>query len=724
MEYRYRKNLRDPKTIKCADLSKLNKKKPTFSTKGKFREWCADPNTDHCFYSTTIGDNPSLRITTDNPVNAICGIVADYDAAVDFTIIDKLLATQCKGAMPTWRSKTQSGYLRLVWEFDATLPIGPDLFDTFMKRMASQLGLERIFAGFDTSSLKASQYFELGEDWVKVGKPLDKAVYQTALRKAAMDKPPQVADTTIPIDVVAKEVKERFPNRWHGDFGIGERGPLFWIDDGIEREGCQVSEDGMVCYSDRAGKSFVSWREILGKKFVEDFESKKIGDLLDQYWFNGRMYFKLMHGTSKQIPEKQLVMELRKAGFSPRAKKGQTLSEVESALLSICNENRIDEIAPVVFSKDRVVHYNSNRILNNASVSPVLPDADGDPAKWPFLHTWLHQLFVNEKHQTVEYFFAWMKRFYMSVLDREPFQGQALLLVGPTSRGKSLLSNIVISEMVGGFADASDYLSGQTSFNKDLGGAAAWVIDDTVSAASFQDQRKASELIKKSVANPRMAYHAKYVDAVSVPWTGRVIMSLNMDANSLSVIPAMDSSNRDKLMALRVSTKARDKFPPNKVLEKTIREELPHFARWLLDWKVPKVIEGSSRFGVVSYIDKSIASAAYDNSSRSSIAELVEFFVKRAREYFTSPIWRGTLTEFQVAIHEFNGGRNVGMSGQLEFVRRGMLIMEDACKNNKKLRPVQSRGFGGGKIWEIDLHDKYDIDKGNPNKKKDTVATL
>lgn len=91
------------------------------------------------------------------------------------------------------------------------------------------------------------------------------------------------------------------------------------------------------------------------------------------------MYFKLIHGTAKQIQEKQLVMELRKAGFAPRPKKGQALSEVESALLSICNENRIDEIAPVVFSKERVVNYNSHRILNNANVYPVLPDSDGDP---------------------------------------------------------------------------------------------------------------------------------------------------------------------------------------------------------------------------------------------------------------------------------------------------------------------------------------------------------
>ena len=153
------------------------------------------------------------------------------------------------------------------------------------------------------------------------------------------------------------------------------------------------------------------------------------------------------------------------------------------------------------------------------------------------------------------------------------------------------------------------------------------------------------------------------------------------------------------------------KFPPNVELEEIIENELPHFGKWLLDWEVPKKVRGASRFGVVSYIDGTIANAAYDNSSRSSIAELVEFFVKRAREYYNYPIWQGSLTEFQVAVHEFNGGKTVGMSNSLEFVRRGMLVLEDACRNSKKVRPVTSKITGAGKIWWIDLDEKFDIDK-------------
>ena len=83
MEYRYLKNLKDKKAHKFTDPLSVQKKKPAFSDKAKFRAWCADEKTDHVFYSTVEGDNPSLRIQSDNPPNAISGIVADYDAPVD-----------------------------------------------------------------------------------------------------------------------------------------------------------------------------------------------------------------------------------------------------------------------------------------------------------------------------------------------------------------------------------------------------------------------------------------------------------------------------------------------------------------------------------------------------------------------------------------------------------------------------------------------------------------
>jgi len=671
------------------------------------------------------GLTPKRRIDSENKVAKIYGVVADYDAPVDWGNVDDIIAAKCGKCMPTWRTKTNSGYIRLVFEFEEVASIDHSLYKPFMAELKKSIGFHKIFAGYDTKSENPSQYFELGEDWVGVRGKVPPAVVQTALFKAAKSSPPQSVDTSIPIERVAEELEERFPNRWVGEFEVGARGPLFWIDDGIDREGCQVFEDGMVVYSDR-DNGWKTWRDIFGPAFVKDFEQQKMGNLLDEYWFNGRQFFKLLHGSAQPIPRDQLVLELRQRGFKARSKKGENLSEVESAILVISNENRINEIAPVVFQRDqRVVDYNGTRILNSSNISPVEPAEDGDIEKWPFLYNFFDQFFVDSTSVRTKYFFfAWHKRFYLAVLNNTLDQGQACILVGPAKRGKTLLSNKIIAESVGGFADASDYLSGGTKFNKDLGRAASWVIDDTVSAASFQDQRKATELIKKGVANPRIEFMAKYADAISLPWAGRIIVSLNDDANSMSVIPTLDSSNRDKLMAFRVSQKSFD-FPEKKVLEDTISKELPHYCKWLEEWKPPAEVMDDDRFGVRSFIDGNIASAAYDNSSRSQVAELVDFFSKACREQNdTLTQWRGTITEFQVAIHAYNNGRSLGASNRLEFVRNGLSHLEDAGKANDEIRPIKSIGRGSGKVWIIDVSQEFDIDPDKFTESLEAAETL
>ena len=715
MKYNYLQNHRATSIIGTDDITSLNFTTPVFSSKAEFRSWCADANTNHCFYSMAEGDNPSCRISEDNPINRMHGFVADFDAPVDWARIDDILKIRCEGGhMPTWRSKTQSGYIRLVWEFSKPLPLNEDIAEAFLKRLSDALKASMLLAGFDRTSLKPSQYFELGKEWTRIGDPLADEFVRIALLKAANDKPIKTSDTNIPLEEVAAAVEGKFPNRWKGEFTVGSRGPLFWIDDGIERDGCQIREDGVVCYSDRADKGFMSWRDILGRRFVEQFEEKKLGSLIDQYWFNGKAFYKLLGDCPVTIPKEQLVLELKKAGFSPKMKKGQTISEIEQAILTISNDCRVEEVAPVVFSRERVVTFNGRKILNNNRTTPLRPADNGDPANWPWIDSFLTPFFSKDEQgeSTLPYFLAWFQRFYQASLDCRLDQGQLMILLGPTGHGKGLLTNQIIAGAVGGFADASEYLSGKTSFNRDLCGVAAWVIDDATAAASYSDQRKFVELTKRCVANPRLEYQAKYADTIALPWAGRVTMTLNTDPNSLAALPTLDSSNRDKVIALRLDEGFKMKFGSNSQNEAIIKAELPYFLRWLIDWKAPDHVLDSSRFGVATYIDSFIEAAAYDNSSRSAIAEMVEFFAKRVRDTLQQDKWRGTLTEFQVVLHDCNGGRSVGNSVNLEFVRRGMTVLEEVSSHNKNIRPVRSRGQGGGKVWEIDLSPEYDIGFG------------
>jgi hypothetical protein len=153
------------------------------------------------------------------------------------------------------------------------------------------------------------------------------------------------------------------------------------------------------------------------------------------------------------------------------------------------------------------------------------------------------------------------------------------------------------------------------------------------------------------------------------------------------------------------------KFPKKYDLEDILDKELPHFLAWLEKWKPPEEVLDDDRFGVKSYIDNSIAYAAYDNSSRSQVAELIDFFSKACREQNDRmEQWRGTITEFQVAIHTYNNGRALGASNKLEFVRNGLAHLEDAGKSNKGIRPIKSVGKGSGKVWVIDVTEPFDID--------------
>ena len=43
-----------------------------------------------------------------------------------------------------------------------------------------------------------------------------------------------------------------------------------------------------------------------------------------------------------------------------------------------------------------------------------------------------------------------------------------------------------------------------------------------------------------------------------------------------------------------------------------------------------------------------------------------------------------------------------------------MSTLEEAGKANPKIRPVHSSGKGGGKVWVVNIEEKFDISKSSP----------
>lgn len=677
-------------------------------SKSDFREWCAKSDTDHCFYTLNEGVVPSRRISADNPINRSYGLVVDYDAPMPAEICDKLKENRRLVATPTYVHATQSGNFRMIWLFDAAIPLNETYAKQFFIELSASLKCEMLFPGYDQCSEASSQLYEIGRDWVRTGDTLDPSIVTAALFKATARKPVK-GELDIPMEVVEQEILSRYGDRIDS-CKVGERVPLFWIDDGIDRIGGQITEHGVVCYSDRAGTGFVGWAELLGSAFVKQFETRKVSDAVTDVWYDGKRYYRYTQRGLFDLPKEDLTLELRAMGLAADKRKGQRISEVENALLFIQTNNRVHGVAPVLHEKEKVVEINGSVILNSSRIKPAGPAEAATESDFPFLSKFFQSFLddPDEQHST-DYLFAWMKRAYEAMHYGKMLQGQAVILVGPTGRGKSLFSNYILANLLGGVATASDFLQARTSFNKELAENPVWSVDDTASATNAQDHRKFTELLKARIANPFIETQAKYVDSMRIPHCGRVVISLNEDVQSLAVVPALDVSNADKILGFRINSEHKPEFPSNRELEATIDRELPFFARWLLDWKQPEHTFGSARYGVGHYVHPFIMNAARDNGSRAPALEAIELFAKVHRDATGNTKWKGTATELRSLFCDYADLSGLAFSRDHYALSRGLASAEEAYRTGApNARPITSESRGKGKRYTIDLSEIYD----------------
>ena len=164
--YRYLKNLSDHHTNTCETLTTFNKTPKKFTDKEKRRAWMNHPDTDYVFYSLNEGTIASTRISKrgGNKVEAMYGFVVEYDNIdPDWDKVVEEVLSKCGPFPPTVITRTPSGGIRLIWEFEGKLLIDYRMFNAFVKALADKLRVRRMFAGFDESCLDAAKYWFLGD---------------------------------------------------------------------------------------------------------------------------------------------------------------------------------------------------------------------------------------------------------------------------------------------------------------------------------------------------------------------------------------------------------------------------------------------------------------------------------------------------------------------------------------------------------------------------------
>lgn len=653
------------------------------------------PNVDHLFYSGFEGSFDSLRIDSkNNPAVRLHWIVADYDGDIDQHTHDGVLE-RCTLFKPRYICRTASGGARLLWKLAEPFPLhNSELTRRLMRHIRKKMKLSKLLGGFETGAFENPDlYYEAGTDWIPLSDEEIPASYmmQWSIESADGYKWNKLG-LSIPMEIVARAVERRFPGRWQGDFQVGARGVRFWDPDADNETAAVVRESGMQCFT--GTQAFVPWSTILGHRFVKQFKEDRIARSVEEIYHDGRDYW-LRHPNKNwvYVNKGDLIMSLKvDHKLRSRALRGDTASEIDYALCLIRDHQHIDCASPLVHRPDGIVQVNNHCVLNISSVKMLQPATEEEyiqasqgrascpsaplsapqqsnspsanaaslretipsapppnaqclePSACPY--PWIRDFFTGffDPFEQLDYFYAWLKRWYESALSKRMEPGQAAFFAGEPNCGKTLLSNVILSRIFGGHADASSFLSGEDSFNSHLFTKAVWTVDDVVPLSNRRSHMKFSAQIKKMAANRTFSVREKYRVDQFIEWNGRIVVTCNTDPESIRILPDVDLSNRDKINLFRTAKRSSFVFPDN--VAEIIDAELPFFLRWLLGWKPPGHVVGDTRFGVKTYCEDSLMEAARQSSSAYSFLEVMLKFFEGQEEVF----WQGSATELLSAM--------------------------------------------------------------------------
>mgnify|MGYP001002992402 CR=1 FL=1 len=620
-----------------------------------YKKWATKPTTQYGAHSTAEGVDPNRRVSSQNPMRNLHGVSADWDVELDDDEYEKAVAKMIDGEYPVnYVSRSFSGGIHAVWFFESPVYVhGNNWKDRFLTRIAKELKLEKLVAGFDMGNFKRQHYLLHGFDWRPVAKD---SVIDASLLSYWQFEESKSSDfrdgsgPAIPLDKVKEKIDEIWPdNAWPGEFREGARGPTYWDPGGQHRsvDSAVVRETGMQVFN--MAKGFYSWAEIVGTAFVREYEVGRIGDAIQSYWYDGRNYF-IQDGAGGffMTNKDDCLLDLEcRHDLSARPGRHENVSEARRALNQIQITKKVEAGLPFCFVKSPIVNYENKRYYNTARVYPL--QAADSSAKFgegfPMIAKWMNHMLGSDQ---LDHELAWLSHAYTNAVKGKPKRGHAHFLVGPPNCGKTLYNTVVLGGLFGGGIKASDYLTGKSEWTDHLFEYGMWLVDDEAPTASSAMHTAFTARLKEHIANDTFLINGKFKKSGRVFWRGRISVTLNDDPVSMRLLPDLDMSIKDKLMVFNCN----DGFEFTKDIKKTVTSELPAFAAWLLAYDIPEEMQ-DVRFGVQSYIHKGLEERSRADSRYAHIIELMNMFKRTLKD----DAWEGTSTELMVIMNANENNR-------------------------------------------------------------------
>lgn len=679
--------------------------------KAGFNKWSYSLTTEHSYLSMMEGMSPHARVNgSDNPVFRMHGVVADYDQiSLEFM---KQILVECPPSefMPKWFTKTRSGNCRLIWVFEKPIPImSQEHWKRFMRKLNSEFQFIKWHSGLDEGALgTVSRYFEHGSDWEQLpqGKEISANVlmawaYETGVRVKMAPR----NTVEIPIEDVSARVHEQFPGRWKGEFKVGAQGVRFWDPSADAQKGAWIREDGVYCFT--GTQAFLSWQEIFGKEFVAQYTRRLTDWILEESVYDGARFWVLNDNKVwMSCPKDDFGQSLRARGFGLTRVKGQVYQndEIEYAVKT---QRRVDASVEFVFHPSGLLRWKDETFLNISRVKPLDPHPvpltaerlvwDDGKDHFPMIHTLLETMFVEDDgdKKQLNAFLAWLKYYYVNSHAFDPQSGQAIVIAGPAGVGKTFMTQQIIGGLVGGHVDGTKVFVEGARFNDYVTRAPLITIDDSTAALDHSQRLAFTLRLKRFVANPEILREGKNKDLVTVPLFGRMIILCNDDPVSLSIIPGLDVSVRDKLSLFKTTNKVMA-FQERRLNDHNVKTQLPNFARFLHEWVIPtECLPAEKRFGIRSYHHRDLLAEASLQGHTEIKEVLVDYFEAYKLGKPDATVWKGKATRLLKELIDAAGessmrgvtvtvlGRQLGTMAQAA-VGRGDWIKSRITRDNVK----------------------------------------
>lgn len=672
--------LNDPWNVKVDDAVLAL---PTREYKRRWR----DASTKHWLLLLVEGRDPTRAVSSANPAAVLHGFAADYDSPVGADQMAAFSEKPPSRYRPAWWSLSHGGKLHLFWLLDRPVSLLNNTHAAkLMEVMAAKMKVALWGAGYDKSSEKPTQVIDIGREWHAFDEsarvPADEVILWDA--KLFERECSRMMDERIdvPFDAAVAEIRKReWPHPVPADIAPGTRCVRFWDPDADNATGAQFTQGGLRVYTPH-DNGFVSWKTLLGSAFCEEYTAKSMAPFYeDTMWLSSKdVYWRFLRDRERPHFEPRSEKNIRsdmvvEAGLSDKAPRGEELSEVGKAIKTIQAKNSVQYVAPLLYEPAGRIYSEAlgGDVLNISTVTlkaPAKPtsvtDADvkeydglpsryvNDPlaAEWdnyfavrdfPHIHRLLTCYFARGKSaydkwieggarpekvlkvadEQLPRLLSWMSHFYNDSTRRVKSTGQALVIAGPASTGKSFFASQLLAQLMGGGDNGKSYYIENNRFTGALANTPVHYIDDCLGTLTKHGFKGFTERLKTAVALQTIRYEEKFGSAVNaLPWHGRVVILSNLDPQSLSVIPSLEQSTEDKFMMLRFSDvrfEFCDVWADNL---KWLAEELPHFARFLRMYEIPVQFR-DPRFGVKAWQHPELRRASLENGTTPVILEAI-----------------------------------------------------------------------------------------------------